>query len=174
MADADDLVELVSVPVEFQAEAIAASLRERGVPARAIGGALAGFRAEAPALVRVVVLRRDLPAARAALERARAESVDIDWEDVDVGEPEDPGVAAGAGPDARGLAHGDAVRADRRRRFALVALAMAVLVAAVAVRVPVMALMGVLLAASLVVAWALVGLIRGPVVRTDPFDRRHW
>jgi hypothetical protein len=46
---------------------------------------VAGFRAEAPGLARVLVKRRDLAAARGVLADLRAESVDLDWSQVDVG-----------------------------------------------------------------------------------------
>ena len=65
----------------FEAEAIAAALRERGVDARVFDGAtsaawgisLAGING-----VKVVVLEHEVPAAQLALQDIRAESASID------------------------------------------------------------------------------------------------
>lgn len=40
---------------EFEANIVCGMLREEGVPCEVAGGALAGFRAEAPNMVRVIV-----------------------------------------------------------------------------------------------------------------------
>lgn len=84
-----ELADLTSVTSEFEAATIVESLRAQGIPAQHLGGGLAGFRAEVPSLVRVVVRQRDLERARLALRAIQAESVDIDWDEVDVGTPED-------------------------------------------------------------------------------------
>lgn len=88
---------LVSCPTEFEAETIAAALRAHGISAQVLGGGLTGFRAEAPAMAKVVVLTRDLARAKNSLRAINAESVDLDWEDVDTGDREtalDAGVLA--------------------------------------------------------------------------------
>jgi len=77
----------------FEAETIAAALRERGVDARvfdaattmAWGTALAGVSG-----VKVAVLEHEADAARRALEEIRTESASIDWNQVDLGS--DPAV----------------------------------------------------------------------------------
>lgn len=93
------LAELVSTATEFEAEAIAAALRARGIAARTLGGTLAGFRAEAPNRVSVIVDAGDLAEARDALGALRAESIDIDWDGLDEhGTPHGPYAARAAGP----------------------------------------------------------------------------
>ena len=74
---------------EFEAGAVITALRERGVEASSIGGFTAGFIAEAPGYVKVVVRKLDLAAAQAALKDIRLHHDEIDWSKVDVGEPED-------------------------------------------------------------------------------------
>lgn len=85
------LVTLTTAPNEGAAGVIRATLEAEGIPTwqhtdpvyLGIWGA-AGFH---PTAVRV--RESDLDRARAALENARRDSVDIDWSEVDVGEPED-------------------------------------------------------------------------------------
>lgn len=83
------LVPLTTARTEWQAEALAAALRQRGVHAVTQGGMLSGFRAEAPAQVIVVVPRQDLARAKEALAQIGSDSIDIDWDEVDVGQPEE-------------------------------------------------------------------------------------
>lgn len=80
---------LVEVQDEFEAGAVITALRERGVEATSVGGFTAGFIAEAPGYVQVVVRKVDLPAARAALKDIRLNHDEIDWSKVDVGKPDD-------------------------------------------------------------------------------------
>jgi hypothetical protein len=82
-------VVLTTTPTEFQAEAIAAALREHGVAAMTEGGMVATFRVEAPAHARVMVKRRDLRVAQEILRAIRSDSVDLDWDEIDVGTRED-------------------------------------------------------------------------------------
>jgi hypothetical protein len=186
MAAADDIVELTSVHAEFQAEVIAAALRDRGIEARVLGGTLAGFRAEVPATVKVVVFRRDLSAAKALLAEVRAASVDIDWDEVDVGRGEPgPGEMDG-GPEGRdgggsrggGVGRALAAKAERRAfirgRTAVVALALAGLLASFALRLPAGVVLAMGAVALLAVAWATISIaLHGPG-RVDPFDRSAW
>jgi hypothetical protein len=78
-------VTLLTTEHEYQAELVASSLRSSGIAAQAIGGALTGYRAEAPTRARVVVRKEDLLAARLALEEIRASAAQIDWDSIDVG-----------------------------------------------------------------------------------------
>ena len=80
---------LTSTPLEMQAGIIVGALQENGIKATMAGQTTAGFRAEAPGWVQVLVAEEDLPRARAVLEELRRESKDIDWSQIDVGEPED-------------------------------------------------------------------------------------
>ncbi len=79
---------LALVPNEWQATLIATALRDRGINAQVTGATTAGFRAEAPGLVRVIVPKSQLEDARVALAEHRDQVSDIDWSQVDVGDPE--------------------------------------------------------------------------------------
>ena len=81
-------VELTITTTEFEAETIVQALRHQGIVAASMGGALAGFRADTPTFVRVMVPRAQLAHARSALRAIKADSVDIDWDQIDVGDPE--------------------------------------------------------------------------------------
>ena len=80
---------LTSAPLEMQAGIIVGALQQNGIKATMSGQTTAGFRAEAPGWVQVLVAEDDLPRARAVLEELRRESKDIDWSQIDVGEAED-------------------------------------------------------------------------------------
>ena len=80
---------LVEVQDDFEAGAVITALRERGVEASSVGGFTAGFIAEAPGYVQIVVRKADLPAARAAFKDIRLHHDEIDWSKIDVGTPED-------------------------------------------------------------------------------------
>ena len=84
----DDTVVLVYAPTEWEASFIAEALRERDINAQASGGLTAGFRAEAPGLVRVIVPRGQLERARQQLAEIRKDAASIDWSQIDVGEAE--------------------------------------------------------------------------------------
>ena len=80
---------LTSVPSDLEAAAIVAALAARGVEASTTGGYTAGFRAEAPGNVNVIVRQEDLHRARQALAENEWEQTDVDWSQVDVGEPDE-------------------------------------------------------------------------------------
>ncbi|MGE0757173.1 MAG: DUF2007 domain-containing protein [Pirellulaceae bacterium] len=61
---------LTVVPDEIQAAAIVALLESHGIKAQATGGFTAGFRAEAPGGVQVVVRQADLVSAREILDES--------------------------------------------------------------------------------------------------------
>jgi hypothetical protein len=85
----DDLVTLVVKPTEFEAKTLVAVLEEEGIKAVAFGAASAvmplGIRITP---VPVQVRRADLDRAKAALQMNIADSVDLDWDEVDVGPPD--------------------------------------------------------------------------------------
>lgn len=87
--DSDNLARVTSVRTEYEAGVIVGGLEARGIRATMSGVYTANFRAEAPGWVEVLVADKDLAAATAILEDVRAEPGDIDWSQVDVGEPED-------------------------------------------------------------------------------------
>ncbi len=80
---------LTSAPTEMEAGIIVAALEDRGIKSTMSGVYTAGFRAEAPGWVQVLVAEDDLAAATAVLEEVRSGDDDIDWSQVDVGQPED-------------------------------------------------------------------------------------
>ncbi|MBC7834571.1 MAG: hypothetical protein H7Y88_05660 [Phycisphaerales bacterium] len=87
--DPDSPVALTSVRTEVEAAAIAAALGARGIEARVEGGLLTGFRAEVPAMARIVVRRADLELARAELTAMKSEPLEIDWSQVELSSLED-------------------------------------------------------------------------------------
>lgn len=80
---------LIAVSSEIEAGAIRTALAAEGVEARIVGELTAGFRVEAPGMVRVMVRQQDLAKARELLPIIRDEAKEIDWSQVDVGEPKD-------------------------------------------------------------------------------------
>lgn len=88
-ADPENPEVLVSVPSEIEAAAIVTALAEEGIEATATGGFTAGFRAEAPGLVNVLVRGEDYATALKVLENFRQHGAGVDWSQIDVGEPEE-------------------------------------------------------------------------------------
>lgn len=80
---------VASVPSDVEAGTLVSVLDSHGIEARATGGFTAGFRAEAPGTVQVIVRREDEPQARAVLAEIQQQKAQIDWSQVDVGDPEE-------------------------------------------------------------------------------------
>lgn len=89
--DPDTLVDAASARSEFEASIMVEALKARDIPAFAIANAGMTLQWEVAATnpFRVSVRRKDLDAAREILASAKADSVDIDWSEVDVGKGED-------------------------------------------------------------------------------------
>jgi hypothetical protein len=87
--DPDILVDLTTARTDFEAEVIRSALEANGIPAKAFttAGAMLQWEVAVSQPMRIFVRRRDLEAARAALRALRAESVDIDWDQIDTGQP---------------------------------------------------------------------------------------
>lgn len=83
----EHLARLTSVPSDMEASVIVAALSEEGIDATATGGYTAGFKAEAPGVVDVMVAEMDLPVAKNTLAKLMEENAEIDWSKVDVGQP---------------------------------------------------------------------------------------
>jgi hypothetical protein len=100
-SDPAEPVVLSTHTTEFQAATLARALESRGIPARVVGALTTGFRAEAPGVSKVMVLRRDLEQARAAVQAIRAEGTDdIDWSEAESAPlPFEPTDAAPASPE---------------------------------------------------------------------------
>jgi len=73
---------------EVEAATIIAALAENGIKATTTGSFTTGFQAEAPGDVTVVVRQSDLASALELLREFETTKQDIDWNSVDVGEPE--------------------------------------------------------------------------------------
>ena len=89
----DDLAVVVRVPTEFEAHTIAAILHESGIEATVAPGAptwtgqiALGATDQGSA---VVVRSADLRRARTVLDESDRDSVDLDWDEVDVGDRDD-------------------------------------------------------------------------------------
>ena len=54
----------------------------------ATGGYISGFKAEAPGDIKVLVRHSEAGQARQMLDQIRQEQTEIDWSEIDVGEPE--------------------------------------------------------------------------------------
>ena len=80
---------LLSVATEAEAVSIVTALAEYGIEALMAGGVTAGFKAEAPGSVQILVRSADLEQAQQALAEIEKEEGDVDWSKVDVGKPED-------------------------------------------------------------------------------------
>lgn len=85
----DKLATLAFFDREIDATMLADELRNHGIDAQASGALTAGFRAEAPGSVKVLVHKRDLDRAKTVMDESQASRQDIDWDNVDVGEMED-------------------------------------------------------------------------------------
>ncbi len=81
---------LVRVPGDLEAAAIVNALATFGIEASTTGGYTAGFRAEAPGQVNVIVRHKDLQHAKQALAEFKQGETEVDWSQVDVGEPDEP------------------------------------------------------------------------------------
>ena len=90
---AQDLAVVATAESEFEAETKAEVLRARGLKAMVTRNAPAwtGFLSISPRAraAAVMVYREDLERATEMLKQVIADSVDIDWDEIDVGERED-------------------------------------------------------------------------------------
>jgi hypothetical protein len=100
--DPDILVGLTTARTDFEAEIMVQALEANGIPAKAFttAGAMLQWDVAASQPMRVMVRRRDLERAADILRAVRAESVDIDWSEAEVGvqEPGEPAPAPETGP----------------------------------------------------------------------------
>lgn len=92
MKTPDTLIPVADAPGPAAAHAMASALREAGIEAFVFDTAKATLQWEAPAVInpwQVHVRRADAGRAAAVLADNREASVDIDWTEIDVGQPED-------------------------------------------------------------------------------------
>ena len=86
--DLNEPAVVARVANEIEAAPIVALLAQHGIDASTTGGFTAGFRAEAPGEVCVIVRYGELPRARQLLADSPPLQDDVDWSEIDVGEPE--------------------------------------------------------------------------------------
>ena len=84
----DNLVVIRSVRNEAAATVIVNALSEAGVTSKTAGEFTAGFRTEALGNVKVLIQPSDVGKANAVLDNI-CSSEEIDWDNIDVGEPEE-------------------------------------------------------------------------------------
>lgn len=89
IADPNSPCVLTSVANEIEAAAIVTALADYAIEAAVTGGFTAGFKAEAPGLVQILVKESDFDRAKLALAEIRKNPVEVDWATIDVGEPEE-------------------------------------------------------------------------------------
>lgn len=99
--DPDDLVMLTSAASELQAGLWISVLESHGIRAVSPGSAATTLRWEVAATDphRLYVRRADAQRAREVLDNQKSDSIDIDWNEVDVGAPEEA-TSSEAGPTA--------------------------------------------------------------------------
>lgn len=92
MASPQDLVPVSDAAGPGEAHIIASMLRENGIEAFVFDTAAQTLQWDAPRIINpymVHIQRADLERARQLIASNREASVDLDWDEVDVGEPED-------------------------------------------------------------------------------------
>ena len=85
----EHIVAVTSAPNELEAGVIIAALADRGIKATMDGAATADFRVGVPGEVEILVAKEDLERARTVLREDEDNEDDVDWSQVDVGEPEE-------------------------------------------------------------------------------------
>lgn len=101
------LIELTTAPTEAQAGIIQSVLNDAGIESRtqkAPGFDSFGLGTIGIGLTTITVRAEDADRAREALDANRQDSVDLDWSEVNVGEPEDEAAARIAARPERSLA----------------------------------------------------------------------
>lgn len=86
--DPDILVDLTTARTEFEAQTVANALTGHGIEAKVFAnvGSVLQWEVAVSQPIKVAVRRRDLEAARSVLKAIRAESIDVDWDEVDTGD----------------------------------------------------------------------------------------
>ncbi len=80
---------VTSVRSDIEAVSIVSALSACGIEATTTGSYTAGFRAEAPGYINVIVKYADLDRAKQVLAEIEQDQPDFDWSQVDVGEPDE-------------------------------------------------------------------------------------
>ena len=84
----EHVVPLTSAADEMEAGVIVAALEEANIKSTMTGVATAEFRVGVPGQVQILVAQEDFDRAQEVLDAVSEEQQDIDWSQVDVGQPE--------------------------------------------------------------------------------------
>lgn len=87
-SDPDTLVTLTTARTDFEAQTIAEALRAQGIPTEVHGIVASTLQWDIASTdpIKVVVRREDLDRAKNTLRAIKADSVDIDWSEIDTGD----------------------------------------------------------------------------------------
>jgi hypothetical protein len=85
----EHVVVAASAENELEAGVILAALEEAGIKATMSGAATAEFRVAVPGEVQILVAQEDLAAAQEVIQEGQDDEEDVDWSQVDVGQPEE-------------------------------------------------------------------------------------
>ncbi|MEM6329713.1 MAG: hypothetical protein AAF790_05645 [Planctomycetota bacterium] len=83
----EHLTQLTSAPTAAQAAIIVAALKAEGLDAVSTGAMTTDKQLGSGEWVQVMVSEPDLPVAKNTLAKLRQETAEIDWSQIDVGEP---------------------------------------------------------------------------------------
>ena len=76
------------VPDDIAAANLRAALEDAGIECQSVGDYTAGFRTEVPGGLQILVKAADLQRAQQVLDAFEQELAELDWSQVDVGDPE--------------------------------------------------------------------------------------
>jgi hypothetical protein len=85
----EHVVVAASAENELEAGVIVAALEEAGIKSTMSGAATAEFRVGVPGEVQVLVAQEDLAHALEVIQEGQDDEEDVDWDQVDVGQPEE-------------------------------------------------------------------------------------
>jgi hypothetical protein len=85
----EHIVTVTSAPNELEAGVIVAALEDAGIKATMSGTATVDYRIGIPVDVEILVAREDEARAREIIRRGQDDEQDVDWSQVDVGQPEE-------------------------------------------------------------------------------------
>jgi hypothetical protein len=85
----EHVVVAASAENELEAGVMLAALEEAGIKATMSGAATAEFRVAVPGEVQILVAQEDLAAAQEVIQEGQDDEEDVDWSQVDVGQPEE-------------------------------------------------------------------------------------
>lgn len=85
----EHVVVVATVPNEQEADVIVAALEEEGIKSTISGAGANPFRLDLPGDVQILVAKEDEARAKEIIRLGEENREDVDWSQVDVGQPED-------------------------------------------------------------------------------------